>query len=815
VDRRLCWLDLGARPALFPALFLALGASFGPGLAGSPTSWLIFAFLATCAALLHAPRTGAQVGLLLGCLLLGIGLSRLALGTIVPDRLREGGQARLEGVVQDVLVLPDATRVDLAVSHAPDESPSQVRFRVRLYARNYAGRLQPGQRILVKARFRPMAGPSNPGEADFSGQKLRRGLLFSGGFDPAGLVVLSPPSAATRWMDGARGALARTAREAAPSPEAAALYLTLAAGLRADLGDELEERFSASGLAHVLSVSGLHVALLAVLLLRLLRALTVRLSPRARTFDARRLAAPLAIPLVWGYVIFTGNQMPAIRSAVMASAVLVGMALWKRADALNGLALAAMALVAFDPASVADLSTRLSFLAVAALVVISPAVRDAVPLAEPDPRAEGLRRRWARGLETTLSTFCASVAVVSVSAPLIASAFHRLSLAGLISNVVSLPLCGVLTALSAGGAALHVGSEHAARPVVWLGTWASWLLLRVVELFAAMPGASIPVPSFGPFAGALFVVSLFVFALARGRWRLGGLGAPLALVAVFLPPALPTRGLEVTFLSVGHGDAAVLSSGRSHALVDGGGAPGGADTGKRYVIPFLREKGISSLDLAVLSHPHADHALGLISALGQVPARRLWLPKGDERGVLTLQLIATAARAEIEEVEQGHPPFRLGEALIEVLGPPEDRLLLEGVNDRSVVLRVRHGEVSFLLTGDIEEAAEEHLDPGTVTVMKAPHHGSPTSSTAPFVGRARPRHVVFCVGRRSRFGFPNAEVVARYEAVGARCHRTDLHGAVTFKSDGRDVKVRHHLAPEPPLARSPPALVAGEGRPHP
>jgi competence protein ComEC len=340
---------------------------------------------------------------------------------------------------------------------------------------------------------------------------------------------------------------------------------------------------------------------------------------------------------------------------------------------------------------------------------------------------------------------------------------------------------------------VYVVSPPLAAPLLWAGAWASKGLLLCAKLFADLPGAAPPMPSLGPWSTLCFYAGLLLFALGRGRWRWGGGLAPLAL-ALSLGTALwPRPGLSVTFLSVGHGDAVVLSSRGHHALVDGGGVPGGADPGKFVVVPFLREQGITELDLAVLSHPHPDHALGLATALAAVPASRLWLSAGSVDGPLSRQVMDAAAGARVEEVQVGHAPFPLGEAQVEVLGPPRDRALLEGVNDRSVVLRVRHGEVTFLLTGDLEEEGEGELGAGHATVLKAPHHGSRTSSTEDFVARVRPRFVVFCVGVDNRFGFPHPEVVDRYREVGARCLRTDRHGAVRFDSDGREVRVSTFL----------------------
>ena len=353
--------------------------------------------------------------------------------------------------------------------------------------------------------------------------------------------------------------------------------------------------------------------------------------------------------------------------------------------------------------------------------------------------------------------------------------------------MVCLPLCGVVTALGAAGAALSCVLPWAAGPVVWAGTWAAALLLRAVEAFAELPGAAIGVPGFGPWASVAWGTGLLAFALARGRLRRACLLVPAAAAVVFLGPVLrPAPLLGVTFLAVGQGDAAVMSSGGAHLLLDGGGTPGGADPGTRTVLPYLREQGIHRLALVVLSHPHPDHALGLVAVLREVPVERIWFPPGP-LGPLERAVVEAAPGARVETVSAGRR-LALGDALVEVLSPPEDAPGLVTVNDRSLVLRVRAGETTFLFPGDIEAPAEGTLHLGPVSVVKAPHHGSRTSSTPALVAETHPRLVVFSVGRHNRFGFPHPDVVARWQDVGSQALRTDEDGAVRVTSDGHTVR---------------------------
>lgn len=789
------WWALGNRPVFFPFCFILLGVVGAPWVDVSP--WWAASAAVVLAALgfWWAPRTGSVLVVLGSCLAVGVTAATLGLGADVPD----AGPALLEGEVEAVSAHPQGQTLTLAVSRV-DGVPARLRASLSTSGVVAAG---VGQRVLVPARLRALQPVSNPGEWDRVTAAARRGQAVTGGFEAARLVVLSPRPAWRRWLERRHASLRAQVHRATGDEAAAAFFLTLAAGQRAELGEALEDDFSRSGLAHVLSVSGLHVAVLALAVFRVLRWLLSRRMRRfARVREPRAWAGPLAVPVVWAYVVFTGLQAPAVRSAVMCSLLLVSWWLRRRSDGLNALATAGLVMVVVDPAAPWELSVQLSFLAVFALILLAPLLRRLVPVPPPSPATlSGWRLRLARWGEAGLQTFTASAAVTLATAPLLLRAFQRVSLAGLVSNVVTLPLSGLLTVLAAATSALHLVAEPLATPTLWLGLHLSQLFVWLAQSFARAPGASLQLPAPAAWLAAAFWAGLALIVLAR-RWG-RALGVALAAGAACwcVVAAAPAGDVDVTFLAVGHGDAVVIRAGGAWAVVDGGGVVRGRDTGRRYVLPFLRARGVRRLDLAVLSHAHPDHALGLVSTLAGLPTARLWLPAEVGRGDLVTQLLQAAGDARVESVAAGSPALALGDARIEVLGPPPVRGDFDEENDRSVVLRLTHGEVRFLLTGDVEAAAEAQLDPGPVTVLKAPHHGSDTSSTPDFVARTRPKYVVFCVGRDNRYDFPREDVAERWRDVGARCLRTDLDGAVTFHSDGRDVTVET-FAPTPvPRAR--------------
>jgi competence protein ComEC len=289
----------------------------------------------------------------------------------------------------------------------------------------------------------------------------------------------------------------------------------------------------------------------------------------------------------------------------------------------------------------------------------------------------------------------------------------------------------------------------------------------------------------------------------------------VAVAFVLLHPLLaPRPPLELTALPVGHGDALLVSSGGAHLLVDGGGVPEGIDPGTRIVLPYLRERGIRRLDAVALSHPHPDHALGLLSVLREVPAERLWLPAGVERGPLVDALLAAAGSARVEWLAAGEERS-VGRATVRVLSPPRDAPDLRTVNDRSLVLRVSAAGRSLLLPGDAGAAAERSLPLLATTVVKVPHHGSRTSSSPRLVDGSEAWLALFSDGRGNRFGLPAPEVVERWRASGAEVLRTDLDGAIHVSLDEDGVRWETFRGRSGRLAARPLARAGDPGTPSP
>ena len=577
---------------------------------------------------------------------------------------------------------------------------------------------------------------------------------------------------AWRWATAAQRTSAARIAEAGGDPAASGALAGIAVGDRSRVPDELDQRWRAAGIYHVLSVSGLHLAAIAGLAFVLLTAL-VAASPWGGRVQPARWAAPPALVLAIGYTLITGAQIATVRALVVVALWMTARMLARPIRLPDALGAAAILLLAWRPQDLWDPAFQLSFIAALTLALLpSPELALGAP-----SRSSRLVRWLVRGVT-------ASAWVAITTAPITAFHFQQVSAGGVIGNLVLTPLVE-LAALPLALAGLVLGPLG--TPFIRLAT----ALVQLVDtgaggLATVMPVGHVAVGSVAIMA-VLVALSLWLATRARHRsLRVRAIGwiALCVLWAVARTP--PTPGaLRVTFLDVGQGDAAIVELPDGAVwVVDTGPAGGPAIT------RALVAAGHDAIDLAIISHPHPDHFGGL-RGLG-IPVRELWAVReleGTREGTM-FDAIARRVGAPIAHPELGVVRVQAGvqlDVLAPVTGGIEAADPVRSVNDNSLVLALEYRGRRILFAGDVEREGEDALvEAGAgrlrADVVKVPHHGSPTSSSERFVQATQAALAVISCGRGNTFGFPSSAVVARWRAAGARVARTD-EGSVTVVID--------------------------------
>lgn len=571
---------------------------------------------------------------------------------------------------------------------------------------------------------------------------------------------------------------------------------------------EMRDRFADAGLVHMLSISGLHVAIIASALLTLASAAHV---PKG----AGTLAALAVVTL---YVTMLGAPAPAVRSAVMLATVSLSERMQRPVHAWTALALGAV-IPTMHPAVVFDLGYQLSVSGMAALVAARGIMRRlrqapwqdaAIVRTTSKTRAHSRlgrsvhallgRVRALRGWRWQLTRECATGVIATlVTAPLIAWTFGRVSLIAPLSNLVAGPI--VTFVQPALFLALVLQPFPTLARFVASATSAPLALLdRVASASAAVPFASLHIaPTLAGAVCAGVASAAFVRATASRSMLPGFIVAGFALVLGVWTPLLPAgRGvMEMHVLDVGQGDAIAIRTPRGQwVLVDAGRRWDGGDAGRRTVVPYIRRRG-GSVAAFVMSHAHDDHVGGAASVVEAVRPARSWEPAFVTTGAGYRQALDAAASEGVvwQRVRPGLT-LALDGVRFEVLAPDSSWTARQtDANETSVVLRVAYGAVSFLLTGDAEAAEEEWMlqntDPALlrVDILKLGHHGSKTSSTPAFVDAVRPRLGVISVGEDNRYGHPSPETLVTFAERAIPLLRTDRDGVIVVSTDGRAVQV--------------------------
>ncbi len=689
--------------------------------------------------------------------------------------------------------------------------------RVRVSVRDEQTGVGFGDTLRLSGRLYRPRGFNNPGGFDYPAYLAAQGIYGTVALKDSGCIeLLHRGRGIFRTIQDRREQIHRSFH-ASTTGAGSAILQAMVLGEEGDLTDEMRDRFMAAGVTHIISISGSHLGMVAIICFALIRALMVllpehvyhRLTIHA---DPKKIAAWLTLPLLIFYTALAGGQVATIRSLVMISAALFALILDRENGLMHSLAVAALLILITSPQAVFDISFQLSYLSVISIGYVIT-LWNALQV-----KADGVFQKMRN---SAILLIAISLSTSLATGPLVVHYFNQVSLAGVISNMIVVPLAGlVVVPLGLGSGILSLFTHR--LPLAAANQVASDAFVNVVSFFSRLPFAEFhpPAPTvFWLLVYAVFLVSCAGCVRSRllSRFKpfespsrvppsrlvvMAGSGAVLLLwlALSFFPGHLSRVG----FIDVGQGDCALieLPSGKN-ILIDGGGTYDNRfDIGRRVVAPFLWNRGIRNLDLVVLSHPHPDHMNGLTFVARKFHVSEMWENGQDPgtAGYRDLKRTVEDRGIRCRIMQPAAKTERFGEAEFRVLHPAtgfseESKKVYINENNRSLVMRIELNGNVFLFPGDIEAGAEATLVQRygkdlKCDLLKVPHHGSKSSNTGAFVSMTAPEIAVVTVGKGNRYRQPSEEVIARYEKNGAKVYRTDTHGAIVVAIEKRGLIVQ-------------------------
>ncbi len=626
--------------------------------------------------------------------------------------------------------------------------------------------------------FRRPARFLNDGVPDFEEAVARDGTALFGSIKSARLVQLVSHAGPIDELAADIRAHVRTALAAwvgPHSPVSEAIAAAVLIGDRTGVPDETRDALQAAGTYHVIAISGGNIAILAAGACALLALVGIR----------GRLGALLTIAVLIAFATVVTAGPSVWRATVMAIAYFVARVVDQRTPVWQAMAVAAAIILVTKPLDLADPGFLMTFGATAALVE--------------GARLGGAFVPTGRMFSWIVATLIGSLAVEVALLPVSASAFSRVTSAGLILNLLAVPAMGIVQ-IAAMAVTLISESPLLAYSAGWTTHVAASALISSADLVKAAPWLAARVPPPAVWLVLVYYGALVATVIGRGRLRLASAVVYLAALGAVVSGADVTRFgrtgaslLRLTVFDVGQGESMLIETGAHTLLVDTGGAPfgGGIDIGRRVLAPALWARGIRSLDALLVTHGDPDHLGGAVAVADDFRPRQIWEGIRVPQHLPTQDLMHEAARLRIPITPlRAGETMRMDEVQLRVLHPtPPDWERRRVRNDDSVVLEVVYGDVAILLTGDIsadiERAVVPRLTPAPIRVLKVAHHGSRTSSSSALLESWRPQFAVISCGRGNRFGHPTLEVLQRLEAIGATILRTDLDGQIELETDGR------------------------------
>ncbi|MBI3806308.1 MAG: DNA internalization-related competence protein ComEC/Rec2 [Nitrospirae bacterium] len=738
------------------------------------------------------------------------------------ERLSDAAIKVTGRVVAPVQQTPDRLVMIIRSDDSLDESGASRH--VRLTWRTPERIFFQGDRVSFRAMLRRPSGSLNPGGFDYAVYLERQGIDAIATVTGSEAVQFLESGRVHAWwaiwnqFDRWRGSIRLAALQSLPQP-ALGLYAGIIIGDRGYLDQDLRDQFMVTGTVHLLSISGSHLGLVALVIFAVVRWAMIRLPANwllalSRKVTPTRMAAVCTLLPVAGYAFLAGAELATMRSLLMVSVGLSAIWLGQERRLFHALSAAAVGMLLYDPQALFDISFQLSFLSVIAIAgwLSWPTAAEMEELSS-EPSFLRTCARWGR------DSVVMSGVVTLVTVPLVAYYFNQLPWLGLFTNVVAVPVMGIL--LVPIGLASGIWQIVLGGTVLPLASLNQWLLehyVAVVRLVSMLPGSEWHVAAPSAFTMLLFYGCLVLLwhRVGRASFRLAA-GAGVLLIVLWWAwsPRIFLDGdrFRVTFLDVGQGDSAVIELPDGQVvLIDGGATYERFDMGRAVVGPFLWNRGIHAIDQVIGTHPQLDHVGGLAWVVRHFIVKRYWGSGETREELFYRRLQESLAFQGLQEgvAREGQEIVSSGPCRLVVLNPPADEPLVvpiheshvggHGLNNRSVVTRLTCGTHTMLFAADVERDGLSRMigstSQGSIEVLKVPHHGAVSSLNRDWLASLHPQYAVFSAGRHNPYRHPAAAVLDAYRSEGSMVLRTDRDGGVWFTGAVSDAALHVHRARE-------------------
>lgn len=746
-----------------------------------------------------------------------------------PEHIRfsaTGHKAIITGVIETTPVAAGFRQSFIIRTEALGEGASRKKaigkLRVSLSGREPI--LNPGDRISFIGRIRPIRSFRNPGGFDYNRYMAFKGVWATATGQGQGVRVLasSIPVSLEVWISPARKSVASLIDDVSPG-DAGDILKALLLGDRGSVSDTLREDFQRTGIGHLLAISGLHVGLTATVVFFIFSRCFGYVPGLLRRGWTKKAAVLPALLAVWCYGMLAGMSPSTQRAVIMVTVFLATFLLERPHDTLNSVAVAALAILIIQPPALFTVSFQLSFAAVVAIVL----GLSLIPKHD-SSSSQGMRQTVFRRIAAFMLI---SLAAIMGTLPLVLYYFNEISLIGILSNLVFIPIIGF------GVVPLGLLSIFLYPLNALVAAWGLKLCgiilakaLSLAHMAAVLPFAAVKTVTPSCIEIILYYCLLaaggyFVYAYISSRgdaisvsskqrqsvFRIAVVISAIAVAGIVLDSLywgyqrFWSKTMRVTIIDVGNGSAGLVEiPGGEVLLIDGGGFSDNAafDVGRRIVAPLLWRKKIRTVRTLILSHPDSDHLNGLIYISRHFHVARILSnsESAGTRGYAELVSVTRKKGIDVPAFRELDRSWSMGEVNIDLLYPlpgfkgKREMERLRDKNNNSLVVRISFDGVSFLFPGDIMAIGEKELvsvsgDGLSSRVLVAPHHGRRSSSTRPFLEAVKPEIVVVSTGWNDRFGALYPEVRESYERLGALIFTTAEHGAVTFTTDGKQIWV--------------------------